>query len=88
MALRLLRLLLLLLARLHEHARLTDTSLPRLISASTFFTPSPLPTCQMVASTGWLVMGQSRACSSYQIVLKGKEKKKKKNLNKVNSSSF
>lgn len=58
------------------HARLTDTSLPRLISASTFFTPSPLPTCQMVASTGWLVMGQSRACSSYQIVLKGRGKKK------------
>lgn len=49
---------------------LTVTSLPRLISASTFFMPSPLPTCQMVASAGWLVIGQSLACSSYQIVLK------------------
>lgn len=40
---------------------LTVTSLPRLISAKTFLMPSPLPTCQMVASTGWLVIGQSLA---------------------------
>lgn len=51
--------------------RLTVTSLPRLISAKTFFMPSPLPTCQIVASTGWLVIGQSLAWSSYQMVLKG-----------------
>lgn len=50
--------------------QLTVTSLPRLISARTFFMPSPLPTCQMVASTGWFVIGQSLAWSSYQIVLK------------------
>lgn len=66
----------------HEHVQLTDTSLPRLISASTFFMPSPLPTCQMVASTGWLVIGQSLAWSSYQIVLKGKYN------HKVTRSSF
>lgn len=53
--------------------QLTVTSLPRLISARTFLMPSPLPTCQIVASTGWLVIGQSLAWSSYQIVL---EKKK------------
>ena len=47
----------------------TVTSLPRLTSASTFLMPCPLPTCQMMASTGWLVIGQSRACSSYQMVL-------------------
>lgn len=50
---------------------LTVTSFPRLISARTFLIPSPLPTCQMVASTGWLVIGQSLAWSSYQMVLKG-----------------
>lgn len=52
-----------------ETRELTVTSLPRLISARTFLMPSPLPTCQMVASTGWLVIGQSLAWSSYQIVL-------------------
>lgn len=52
-----------------ETRQLTVTSLPRLISARTFLMPSPLPTCQMVASTGWLVIGQSLAWSSYQIVL-------------------
>lgn len=51
--------------------QLTVTSLPRLISAKTFFMPSPLPTCQIVASTGWFVIGQSLAWSSYQMVLKG-----------------
>lgn len=51
-------------------SQLTVTSLPRLISAKTFFMPSPLPTCQMVASTCWLVIGQSLAWSSYQMVLK------------------
>lgn len=51
--------------------QLTVTSLPRLISVKTFFMPSPLPTCQIVASTGWLVIGQSLAWSSYQMVLKG-----------------
>lgn len=50
---------------------LTVTSFPRLISARTFLMPSPLPTCQMVASTGWLVIGQSLAWSSYQMVLQG-----------------
>lgn len=55
--------------------QLTVTSFPRLISAKIFFMPSPLPTCQMVASTGWLVIGQSLAWSSYQIVLEvGKRK--------------
>lgn len=56
--------------------QLTVTSLPRLISAKTFFIPSPLPTCQMVASTGWLVIGQSLAWSSYQMVLKKGRKAK------------
>lgn len=53
--------------------QLTVTSLPRLISANTFLMPSPLPTCQMVASTGWLVIGQSLAWSSYQMVLERKK---------------
>lgn len=60
-------------------SELTVTSLPRLISAKTFLIPCPLPTCQMVASTGWLVIGQSLAWSSYQIVLKKKKKKKSSN---------
>lgn len=54
----------------HQHLyKLTVTSLPRFILARTFFMPSPLPTCQMVASIGWFVIGQSRAWSSYQMVL-------------------
>lgn len=57
--------------------QLTVTSLPRLISANTFLMPSPLPTCQMVASTGWLVIGQSLAWSSYQMVLDRKKERKK-----------
>lgn len=60
--------------------QLTVTSLPRLISAKTFFMPSPLPTCQMVASTGWLMIGQSLAWSSYQMVLKEKGNKSMKCL--------
>ena len=52
--------------------RLTVTSLPRLASANTFLIPSLLPTSQILASTGWLVIGQSPTCSSYQIVLKMK----------------
>lgn len=50
--------------------RLTVTSLPRLASASTLLMPSLLPTSQILASTGCLVIGQSLTCSSYQTVLK------------------
>lgn len=50
--------------------RLTVTSLPRLASARTLLMPSPLPNSQILASTGWLVIGQTPTCSSYQIVLK------------------
>lgn len=52
------------------YIRLTVTSLPRLASANTCLVPSLLPTSQILASTGWLVIGQSPTCSSYQIVLK------------------
>ena len=60
---------------LHRVSRPTVTSLPRLASASTFFMPSLLPTSQILASTGWLVIGQSPACSSYQIVLNKTQRK-------------
>ncbi|TNN86803.1 hypothetical protein EYF80_002986 [Liparis tanakae] len=61
------------LLRRQKHSEVTPgatkvTSLPRLISAKTFLMPSPLPTCQMVASTCWLIkralFSQQQVCRS------------------------
>lgn len=52
-----------------KRALLTLTSFPRLTEARTRLIPSPLPICQIKASAGWCLKGQSLACSSYQTVL-------------------